>query len=288
MGTELENKFVPNEAFTAPDEFVIGLLNGYFSGNGTVLHNAIEVSSASSKLSTGISMLLSRLGIFSKMSVKQLKSNNIADINCLSIRGQWATIFAKNIPLVDNFKNEKLQKLRAAKTHRNFTEHNDTVLDEIVKITILETSKYPQLYDMTIPSTSNFGLANGLQVFDTASTGYIQRRLVKLLEDVSIKYDCTVRNSNNVIIQFTYGDNGNDTTKQSSHVSKFLEMSNLEIENKIKFSDNSNTNNQLLQKILHLRDIIRTSKLLTSVNNITFDSTFMLSVSNMLKVDKYV
>ena len=56
-------------------------------------------------------------------------------------------------------------------------------------------------------------------------------------------------------------------------------MSNLEIENKIKFSDNSNTNNQLLQKILHLRDIIRTSKLLTSVNNITFDSTFMLSVN---------
>jgi DNA-directed RNA polymerase II subunit RPB1 len=34
----------------------------------------------------------------------------------------------------------------------------------------------------------------------TAETGYIQRRLIKALEDVMVKYDGTVRTSKNVII----------------------------------------------------------------------------------------
>lgn len=41
----------------------------------------------------------------------------------------------------------------------------------------------------------------------TATSGYIQRRMIKLAEDVQIKYDGTVRNSGNHIIQFAYGDN---------------------------------------------------------------------------------
>ncbi|KAI8961999.1 beta and beta-prime subunits of DNA dependent RNA-polymerase [Daldinia sp. FL1419] len=44
----------------------------------------------------------------------------------------------------------------------------------------------------------------------TAETGYIQRRLVKALEDVSARYDGTVRNSLGDIIQFIYGEDGMD------------------------------------------------------------------------------
>ncbi|KAB5566990.1 hypothetical protein GE09DRAFT_1274127 [Coniochaeta sp. 2T2.1] len=44
----------------------------------------------------------------------------------------------------------------------------------------------------------------------TAETGYIQRRLVKALEDVSARYDGTVRNSLGDIIQFVYGEDGLD------------------------------------------------------------------------------
>jgi DNA-directed RNA polymerase II subunit RPB1 len=44
----------------------------------------------------------------------------------------------------------------------------------------------------------------------TAETGYIQRRLVKAMEDVMIKYDATVRNSLGDIIQFAYGEDGMD------------------------------------------------------------------------------
>jgi DNA-directed RNA polymerase II subunit RPB1 len=46
----------------------------------------------------------------------------------------------------------------------------------------------------------------------TAETGYIQRRLVKALEDVMSKYDGTVRNSLGDIVQFVYGEDGLDGT----------------------------------------------------------------------------
>jgi len=41
----------------------------------------------------------------------------------------------------------------------------------------------------------------------TATSGYIQRRMIKIAEDVQVKYDGTVRNSANNIIQMCYGEN---------------------------------------------------------------------------------
>lgn len=40
----------------------------------------------------------------------------------------------------------------------------------------------------------------------TAETGYMQRRLIKGLEDLVVHYDYSVRNSNGEMIQFEYGD----------------------------------------------------------------------------------
>ena len=40
----------------------------------------------------------------------------------------------------------------------------------------------------------------------TAETGYMSRRLMKSLEDLSVQYDQTVRISNGTIVQFQYGD----------------------------------------------------------------------------------
>ena len=39
----------------------------------------------------------------------------------------------------------------------------------------------------------------------TSQTGYIQRRLIKGMEDISVRYDMTCRNNKNKIVQFTYG-----------------------------------------------------------------------------------
>ena len=47
----------------------------------------------------------------------------------------------------------------------------------------------------------------------TSSTGYIQRKLIKGLEDLMINYDMTIRTNKNIIVQFTYGNDSIDTTK---------------------------------------------------------------------------
>lgn len=44
----------------------------------------------------------------------------------------------------------------------------------------------------------------------TADTGYMSRRLIKALEDLSIHYDSSVRNAGGCIVQFCYGDDGMD------------------------------------------------------------------------------
>ena len=41
----------------------------------------------------------------------------------------------------------------------------------------------------------------------TETSGYIQRRMIKITEDVKVHNDGTVRNLNNNIIQFSYGNN---------------------------------------------------------------------------------
>jgi len=44
----------------------------------------------------------------------------------------------------------------------------------------------------------------------TAETGYMQRRLMKALEDLCVQYDGTVRTSERNLVQFMYGDDGLD------------------------------------------------------------------------------
>ena len=50
----------------------------------------------------------------------------------------------------------------------------------------------------------------------TAETGYIQRRLVKSMEDLMVKYDGTIRNSLGEVLQFLYGEDGMDATQLES------------------------------------------------------------------------
>ena len=44
----------------------------------------------------------------------------------------------------------------------------------------------------------------------TADTGYMQRRLIKVMEDLVVQYDMSVRNTEQKIISFCYGDDGFD------------------------------------------------------------------------------
>jgi len=47
----------------------------------------------------------------------------------------------------------------------------------------------------------------------TADTGYIQRQLIKSMEDLVVQHDGTVRDANNNIVQYHYGEDGVNATK---------------------------------------------------------------------------
>ena len=63
----------------------------------------------------------------------------------------------------------------------------------------------------------------------TSSTGYIQRRLIKGLEDLMVSYDMTIRTNKNKIVQFTYGDDNIDTTKVEDQLIPIVSMSTQDI-----------------------------------------------------------
>ena len=114
--------------------------------------------------------------------------------------------------------------------------YNDIILDKIIKINKLDGSTFNKVYDLTVPSTLNFGLANGLHVVDTADTGYLQRKLVKGMEDVHVAYDSTIRSGNNIIIQFLYGDSQLDQTMQKLVKLNILSWGDSKIVEKYKFT----------------------------------------------------
>lgn len=75
----------------------------------------------------------------------------------------------------------------------------------------------------------------------TADSGYIHRKMVKVLEDVQVKYDGTVRNSQGSIIQWAYGDDDMNREQmvvldQTSHmmdVGRLADKLNMLYESKI-------------------------------------------------------
>lgn len=72
----------------------------------------------------------------------------------------------------------------------------------------------------------------------TAKTGYIQRRIIKVCEDIQVKYDGSVRDSFGKIYQLSYGDNGFDpcetvkvgNSQQACDISRIVDRLNLQFE----------------------------------------------------------
>ena len=230
VGHGAENKHIPNEAYISNKDFVCGLISGYISGDGYVSRNSIDSSSCSERLTEDIAFLCSRLGVYAKISKSQLEKNNFGTKNIkpayrLSIRASNGQRFSEQITLLHPEKNRKMKSIVWTDKLDKVRTLNDVILDEIVEMEIVDPALHPKMYDLTIPKTLNFGLANGLQVRDTSTTGYIQRRLIKGMEDLKVEYDMTVRNGKQRIIQFTYGDDGIDTIKVENQSLPLVAMS---------------------------------------------------------------
>lgn len=63
----------------------------------------------------------------------------------------------------------------------------------------------------------------------TASTGYIQRRLVKAKEGLQVRYDHTVRNTKDQVVQFLYGGDSFDPVFVEKQSMRTLFMSNAQL-----------------------------------------------------------
>ncbi|KAB1201777.1 DNA-directed RNA polymerase II subunit 1 [Morella rubra] len=89
----------------------------------------------------------------------------------------------------------------------------------------------------------------------TSETGYIQRRLVKAMEDIMVKYDGTVRNSLGDVIQFLYGEDGMDAVWIESQRLDSLKMKKLEFERvfRYEFDDEHWNPDYMMQE--HIEDL---------------------------------
>ncbi|NBO53166.1 MAG: hypothetical protein EBU84_00920 [Actinobacteria bacterium] len=222
-GNSIENR-IPVESYIAGKEYIKGLITCYFSKHAVVSHESstIEFTSGENRLVEDLAFICSRLGIHAEVSI--VDDQPACRHSMLTIRGSNAHQFAHQITL-DEEKDQILKSILPILPYSDSQSViNDVVLDAIVSIEPVDPALHPKMYDLTIPTTLNFGLANGLQVRDTSSTGYIQRRLIKGMEDLKIEYDMTVRNNKGRVIQFSYGEDGVDPVKVESQIMPLVNL----------------------------------------------------------------
>jgi DNA-directed RNA polymerase II subunit RPB1 len=108
----------------------------------------------------------------------------------------------------------------------------------------------------------------------TSSTGYIQRRLIKAMEDLMVWYDMTVRNSKGTIIQFGYGGDHFDSVKVENQPLPLLKMGIQEIFEHYLYADDKDVQN------LFTKDALNSLKKQKS----EFNSEMDVLVGNMIQL----
>jgi intein/homing endonuclease len=103
-------KKVPDYAFNSSDEFVSGVIRGYFEGDGNVAgtRNMIRAHSRSEQLLADISLLLARFGIFAR-HISYPKGGSI--LYEIDIPGKYAQLFKEKIGLTIKHKCDALDDI---------------------------------------------------------------------------------------------------------------------------------------------------------------------------------
>ena len=109
----------------------------------------------------------------------------------------------------------------------------------------------------------------------TSTTGYIQRRLIKGLEDLMVNYDMTIRTNKNKIVQFAYGDDGIDTTKVENQFIPIVSMSTQDIYAHFNVPD-ENGKNKILSNIFLKNTMTRMKKQSEKMNETCLKYTDMM------------
>ena len=127
----------------------------------------------------------------------------------------------------------------------------------------------------------------------TAQTGYISRKLIKGLEDLTVKYDGTVRTASGTVIQYVYGENGinqltqthlklnliNYTNKEVENIFGFDKQQMIKVQKKFKKLDIKKINQSYIKKMILLRNELRKITFMYSLNYKIIEDVFMLPVN---------
>ena len=124
--TGSDNKIVPEFAYSAKEEFVSGLLKGYFDGDGNfhVDRKMVRSSSNSKELRDGIALLLSRFKIFS-YKVKDKKGQH-----WIFIPYKYTPLFLQHIGSDIEYKRRDL--IRLVELSRNFWENKSSDYTDMI------------------------------------------------------------------------------------------------------------------------------------------------------------
>lgn len=128
----------------------------------------------------------------------------------------------------------------------------------------------------------------------TAETGYVQRKLIKILEDIKVEYDGTVRNANDKVIQYIYGDNGINVEKQIEQKIEMIGLNNKTIREKYVYTKEEinylisnhgaskqytlELNEKLYRKLISMRDKIRKMQKSINISPVEIRETYMLPI----------
>jgi DNA-directed RNA polymerase beta' subunit len=234
-----------DKLLNAPIDFLKGLLNIIISFNGKIVKNKLELENF-----VGLLNVLEHFGIFG-----QIKDNKVI------ISDAWLKIIQSEFNLISYDIQKKINSLTLP-SRSTLKHYQNVILDKITEVIEIEPN-VTKVYDITVPSTMNFCLANGLGVVDTADTGYMQKKTIKATEDIYLAYDNTVRNSINGIVQFIYGDNGYDTSKQIQVRSNLISMNNDKLKETYEFTKSElksfpfSKNKEYVAEMFRLRDYLR-------------------------------
>jgi DNA-directed RNA polymerase beta' subunit len=167
---------------------------------------------------------------------------------------------------------------------------NNVILEPVISC-IRVPSDGKKVYDLTVNPTLNFMLANGLIVRDTSETGYTQRRVVKSLEDVAVRYDGTVRDSVNNIVQFMYGEDSADATFIETQEFKIINYTLAEMVSTFKHEQSSaKILDQEYQQLLEDRDLLRRVAMYRDCNNAKAKETKFpvpVNINRIMELRKY-
>jgi len=111
----------------------------------------------------------------------------------------------------------------------------------------------------------------------TSETGYIQRKLMKSMEDLRVEFDFSVRNSSGCIIQFIYGDDAMDACRVENQSIIIMKMTTEDILDKFLF------------KVDYQWKKVLTKETLTAMKkDKKYQDKLVDSVSRLLKHKQYI